>query len=338
MIGVAVVGCGYWGPNVIRNFSALEDCALRGICELDARRLEPLKRRYPAVRATSDYDELLGDPDVDAVAICTPTASHFPLASAALSAGKHVFVEKPLTDSVDTAEQLVELAETSERILQVDHIFVYSGAVQKIRSVIDEGKIGDLLYVDCVRVNLGLFQSDLNVVWDLAAHDVSIISYLVNQIPEWISAIGSAHYGPLESQAYVTIKYRDPLLAHVHVNWLAPVKLRSTLIGGSKQMIVYNDLEPSEKIRIYDKGVTLLGDRHSRERALVDYRTGDMFAPHIERTEPLEQACRTFLAAIKTRTPPLTDGRAGLAVVRILDAAQRSMRKSGERIYLEPTR
>ena len=248
---------------------------------------------------------------------------------------KHVLVEKPLTDSVETAEALVDLAERCGRILQVDHTFVYNSAVQKIRSIIDSGEIGDLLYVDCVRVNLGLFQNDVNVLWDLAAHDVSIISYLIDRPPLWVSAIGSAHYGKLESQAYVTIKFDASLIAHLHVNWLAPVKLRSTLIGGSKRMIVYDDLDPSEKIRVYEKGVTLNSDAGARERALVDYRIGDMFAPHLEKSEPLGRACSAFLEAIRTGAPSLSDGRAGLGVVRILEAAQRSLRVEGERVSLE---
>ena len=338
MIGVGVVGCGYWGPNVIRNFIALPGADLRVVCDVDAARLEPLARLYPAVRTARDFREVLDAPDVDAIAICTPVATHFALAEAALKAGKHVLVEKPLTDSVETAEALVELADRSGRILQVDHTFVYNSAVQKIREIIDAGEIGDLLYVDCVRVNLGLFQRDVNVLWDLAAHDVSIISYLIDSPPLWVSAVGSAHYGNLESQAYVTIKFDDSLIAHLHVNWLAPVKLRSTLIGGSRQMIVYDDLDPSEKIRIYEKGVTLNSDAGARERALVDYRLGDMFAPHLAKSEPLGLACDAFLESIRTGTPSLTDGRAGLGVVRILEAAQRSLRKDGDRVSLELVR
>ncbi len=210
-----------------------------------------------------------------------------------------------------------------------------AGAVRKLKEVLDSGVLGDLLYIDCVRINLGLFQPDVNVVWDLAPHDVSILRYLIDRDPLWVSAIGSAHFGQLESQAYVTIKYDDALIAHLHVNWLAPVKIRSTLIGGSKQMIVYDDLAPSEKIRIYDRGVTLNGDRVHRHRALVDYRLGDMFAPHIDKVEPLERACAEFLGAIEHGTKPLTDGEAGHDVVRILEAAQRSIRKDGERVSLE---
>ena len=335
-IGVAVVGCGYWGPNVIRNFSALPSCELRAICDLDPERLAKVGRGYPAARALLDFDEILDRDDVDAIAICTPPSTHHALASAALEAGKHVLVEKPLTHSVETAELLVKLAKAKNRILQVDHTFVYSGAVQKIRSIIESGDLGELLYLDSVRINLGLFQPDVSVIWDLAAHDVSIVTHLIDRRrPVWVSAIGRAYYGSRENQAYVTIKFDDALIAHLHVNWLAPVKLRSMLIGGSERMIVYDDLAPSEKIRVYDKGVTLQSDRVNRLEALVDYRVGDMFAPHIDKTEPLLRVCQSFLEAIERGTAPPTDGEAGLLVVRVLEAAEQSILKDGERISLD---
>jgi predicted dehydrogenase len=338
MIGVAIIGCGYWGPNLVRNFHALDDAHVVAVCDRDPERLEAIQRRFPAVRAERELAHVLEDPDVDAVAICTPVETHLPITEAALDARKHVMVEKPLAHSVAAAETMVERAEQLGLTLHVDHTFVYTGAIQKIRALMDAGEIGDLLYLDSVRINLGLFQSDVNVVWDLAPHDTSIIRYLVGDDPAWVSAIGSAHYGPLESQAYVTLKYEDTRIAHLHVNWLAPVKLRSTVIGGSRRMIVYDDLEPSEKVRIYDKGVTLSGSRAMRERALVDYRVGDMFAPHIDKTEPLELACQAFLDAIASGRPSPTDGRAGLAVVRVLEAADRSMRKDGERMAVGPPR
>lgn len=334
MTRVAIVGCGYWGPNLIRNFSALPDCELWAVCDADPTRLEPIRRLYPAVRGYTHFEELLQDPAIDAVSICTPVATHYPLANAALAAGKHVLIEKPMTDSVETAELLVARARERGLVLQVDHTFVYTGAVQKIRSIIEGGELGELLYIDCVRINLGLFQSDINVVWDLAPHDVSVISYLIGRQPQWVSAIGTTHYGVHESQAYVTIKYEGSLIAHLHVNWLAPVKLRSTVIGGSKKMIVYDDLEPSEKLRVYEKGVTLASDPEARQRALVDYRVGDMFAPYIDKGEPLRQVCRTFLDSIQEGARPPTDGQAGLEVVRVLEAAQESIRKDGERIRI----
>ena len=338
MTGIGVVGCGYWGPNLIRNFSALDGCDVRAVCDRDPTRLESVVRRFPAAKGYTNFDDLLAAPDVDAVSICTPVGTHFSLASAALAAGKHVLVEKPITDSVATAMALVEQAETAGLVLHVDHTFIYTGAVQKIRSIMDAGELGDLLYIDCVRINLGLFQSDINVVWDLAPHDVSVISYLIGRSPIWVSAIGSTHYGTLESQAYVTMKFDRSLIAHLHVNWLAPVKLRSTVLGGSRKMIVYDDLEPSEKLRVYDKGVSLNGDSADRERALVDYRVGDMFAPYIDKVEPLQIVCQSFLDAIDSGAASVTDGRAGLEVVRVLEAAQESIRKEGERIPIAPVR
>jgi len=336
MLRVGVVGCGYWGPKLARNLQTLERCELRAAFDLDPQRVEALRRLYPLVQAPASFEELIADPEIDAVAICTPVHSHFPLARAALEAGKHVLVEKPLTDSSASARVLVDLAASKGLILMVDHTFVYSGAVRRVSDIVRNGDVGDLLYLDFVRVNLGLFQADVNVLWDLGPHDVSILLHLVGTPPLWVSAVGSAHYGELEDQVYVTMKFEGSLLAHLHVNWLAPVKVRSTLIGGSRRMIVYDDLEPSEKVRIYEKGVTLADDAGSRERALVDYRMGDMFAPHIDKTEPLEAVCAAFRDAVASGSPPPTDGRSGLEVVRILEAAQESIRKDGERVALEP--
>lgn len=338
MLGVGVVGCGYWGPRIVRNLQALESCEVRAVCDVDLGRVERLRRTYPTIRAVAHMDDLLADPGIDAVAICTPVRTHHPLTCQALEAGKHVLVEKPLAHSAKAAEEMVTLAREKDLVLQVDHTFVYSGAVKKLRELVVGGEIGDVLYLDFVRVNLGLFQHDVNVLWDLAPHDLSILTHLVERDPIWVQAVGSTHYGELEDQAYVTIGYEQPLIAHLHVNWLAPVKVRSTLIGGTRRMIVYNDLEPSEKISVYEKGVTINADSANRERALVDYRTGDMFAPYIDKTEPLEAACRSFVAAIQDGTPSPTPGEAGLQVVRILEAAQTSMSAQGERIELASVR
>jgi predicted dehydrogenase len=335
VIGVGVVGCGYWGPNIARNLAQLPECELRVVCDLDPERLSALGRLYPACRLERDFRDLLRAPDVDAIAICTPVANHCELASAALEAGKHVLIEKPLADTSDNCKRLIELAARHDRVLQVDHTFVYSEPVRALRSMLDAGEVGDLLYIDAVRINLGLFRPDVNVIWDLAVHDISIITYLIQERPVWVSAIGIAHYGKFESQAYVAIKYEGSLLAHVHVNWLAPVKIRSTVIGGSKRMIVYDDLSPSEKLRIYEKGVSISDDPESRNRALVDYRVGDMSAPHLEKTEALRSVCSDFLTAIDGGPAPATRGEEGLAVVRILEAAQESVRKNGERISLQ---
>ncbi|MCZ6784088.1 MAG: Gfo/Idh/MocA family oxidoreductase [Proteobacteria bacterium] len=338
MLRVAVFGCGYWGPKVIRNLHALDGCEVRVACDSDPERVEAVRKTYPTIRRVDRTEDVLGDPDVDGVVICTPVRTHFPLARAALEAGKHVLVTKPMTDSVESAETLVELAEARGLTLQVDHTFIYSGAVQKAREIIESGAVGELLYADFVRVNLGLFQTDTSVLWDLAPHDLSILDYLVDASPRWVSAIGTRHYGQFEDQAYVTVGYDGSFIGHLHVNWLAPVKVRSTLIGGSRRMIVYDDLEPSEKVRVYDKGVTLAGDAGSREQALVDYRVGDMYAPHIDKTEPLQKVCESFRDAIVRGVPCPTDGAAGLSVVRMLEAAQESIRKNGERIFLESGR
>jgi predicted dehydrogenase len=331
---VAVVGCGYWGLNLVRNVSLLEHCELRAICDLDPKRLAEVRRKWPIASTDTDARAVCEDPNIDAVVICTPVGTHYELARTALAAGKHVLVEKPLTHSVETAERLVDLAQTKKLVLQVDHTFVYSGAVREIRSIIDGGKFGDPLYFDSVYANLGVFQPDVNVVWDLAPHGISILTFLIDERPRWVSATGCAHYGNFEDIAYVTIGFSGSLLAHLHVNWLAPVKLRSTLIGGSKQMIVYDDLEPSERIRVYDKGVVLVGDDRRRTPALVDYRVGGMYAPNIDKTEPLAQVCAAFIDAINDGTRPVTDGVAGLEVVRILEAAHRSIENAGQRITL----
>jgi predicted dehydrogenase len=336
VLGIGIVGCGYWGPNLVRCFQALDRCAVRAVHDRDPARVAHIQRLYPSVRAAGGFDALLADPEIGAVVLCTPARTHFPLAQAALEAGKHVLVEKPLTHSAETAELLVELAERQGLVLQVDHTFVYSGAVRKLREIIDSGAIGDLLYVDFVRVNLGLFQQDVNVLWDLAPHDLSILAYLVDRPPRWVSAVGTAHYGTLEDQVYATIGFDGALIAHLHVNWLAPVKIRSTLIGGTRRMIVYDDLAPGEQVRVYEKGVAVAPDAGSRERALVDYRLGDMFAPHIDKTEPLSRVCRVFRDAVQGGEPPPSDGLAGLRVVRMLEAAQESIRKQGERIFLGP--
>ena len=334
MTRIAVIGCGYWGPKLARNLEAIDGVRVTALCDTNPARLIALGRFHPSARLVGDAEEVLAAPDVDAVAIATPVETHHRLAAAALARGKHVMVEKPLANSVADAAALVAQAREAGLTLLVDHTFIYSGAVRKLRALVESGEIGDLLYIDSVRINLGLFQPDVNVLWDLAPHDVSIVTHLVRATPLWVSAVGRAHYGRHECQAYVTIQFADSVLAHMHVNWLAPVKIRSTLVGGSKRMIVYDDLEPSEKIRIYEKGVSFGDNGDGRTRALVDYRTGDMHAPYVDKTEPLLAACTDFVTAIRTGAPPVVDGQAGLEVVRILAGAQESLRRGGERIPL----
>jgi predicted dehydrogenase len=331
---VGVIGGGYWGPNLLRNFAENESCELRWLCDLDEKRLRTLGRRYPAVQTTTDYKHLLADPRLDAVAIVTPVGTHFQFANEALQSGKHVLVEKPLTASVAEAEQLVELAERNQRVLMVDHTFVYTGAVRKIKEIVASGELGDLLYFDATRINLGLFQDDINVVWDLAPHDFSIMDFMIDNRPETLSATGSCHIKPgIENIAYVLLRFSDELIAHFHFNWLSPVKIRHTLIAGSRKMIVYDDIEPTEKVRVYDRGVTATQsndlDKEAAYKTLVSYRTGDVWVPKLDSTEALHYVCVEFLSAIAEQRRPLTDGQAGLRVVRLLEAAQKSIDGGG---------
>jgi predicted dehydrogenase len=331
---VGVIGCGYWGPNLLRNFAENEAAELRWICDADESRLAAMARRYPAAQTTTDYQRLLADPKLDALAVVTPVATHFQIAKAALGAGKHLLVEKPLTATEQEAEELNDLAETNGLTLMVDHTFVYTGAVRKMKEIVASGELGDLLYFDSVRINLGLFQKDINVLWDLAPHDLSIMDYLIDRQPDAVSAIGSCHIEPgIENIAYLMMHFDDDFIAHFHFNWLAPVKIRRTLIAGSRKMILYDDIEPTEKVRIYDKGVTTnrVGtDREADYETLVSYRTGDVWAPKLDSTEALRHVVGEFLSSIREHRPPLTDGQAGLRVVRLLEAAQQSIKNGGQ--------
>lgn len=342
MIGVAVVGYGYWGPNLVRNFSDAADVHLVSVCDLNLDRLASMRKRYPAVEATSDYDTLLRDPRIHAIAISTPVASHFKLAMSALMAGKHVFVEKPIAATVEEARRLVEEAAKRRLVLAVDHTFIHTSAVGKMREIVESG-LGELYYYDSVRVNLGLFQHDVSVIWDLAVHDLSIMDYVLPMRPVAVSATGVSHVlGKPANIAYLTLFFDSTLIAHVHVNWLAPLKVRRTLIGGSRRMIVYDDLEPSEKIKIYDKGITVGGPAPlsgaDAYQAMVGYRTGDMWAPHLEVGEALAAEIGEFVHCIATGATPLADGHAGLRVVQILEAASRSMAQRGRVVELVEAR
>lgn len=336
MTTIGVIGCGYWGPNLIRNFVENDEAQLVWMCDADRKRLETMGRRYPFARTTDDYREVLSDPRVDAVVIATPVATHYRFTKEALAAGKHVLVEKPFTTSVGEAEEVIALAEQRGLVLMVDHTFVYTGAVRKIKEIVDSGEIGDLLYFDSVRINLGLFQSDINVVWDLAPHDLSIMDFIVEREPVAVSAIGSCHVERgIENIAYLILKFADSFIAHFHFNWLSPVKIRRTLIAGSRKMIVYDDIEPTEKVRVYDKGVTTNRseesvDKEAAYQTLVSYRTGDVWVPKLDPREALRHVCAEFIESIGGARRPLTDGHAGLRVVRLLDAAQRSINNGGQ--------
>lgn len=338
MIGVAVVGYGYWGPNLVRNLAEIADVRLLYVCDLRPERLTSINLRYPAVVATNDFGQILSDPQVHAVVIATPVSSHYQLAMKALMAGKHVFIEKPIAATSDEARRMVEEAARRNLVLAVDHTFVHTGAVRKMREIADNG-LGEVYYYDSVRVNLGLFQHDVSVIWDLAVHDLSIMDYVLQEKPVAVSATGVSHVpGQPENIAYLTLFFESSLIAHIHVNWLAPVKVRRTLIGGSSRMIVYDDLEPSEKIKVYDKGITLQGQPETRGEMLVGYRTGDMHAPKLEAVEALARELREFVGCVQTGDVPVADGHAGLRVVKILEAATQSVGQRGRVVELQPTR
>lgn len=334
MLSIGVVGYGYWGPNWVRNLAELPGARLSAVCDLRPERLAAVATRYPSVRVSTNTQDLLSDPTLDALVIATPVTSHFTLALQALRAGKHVLVEKPLTTTVAEAETLIEEAARRRLILMVDHTFVYTGAVRKIRELVASERLGGLYYYDAVRVNLGLFQHDVNVLWDLAVHDLSIMDYVLGKQPVAVAATGMAHINGLEDIAYLTCFFADKLIAHLHVNWLAPVKLRRTLIGGTRQMVVYDDLEPSEKVKVYDRGVNTANDAEGVYQMLVGYRMGDMWAPQLDMTEALRIEGLHFVDCLQTGRRPLTDGEAGLRVVQILETATRSLRAGGQPLEL----
>lgn len=336
MIRVGVIGYGYWGPNLVRNFSEAPGCEVAVVSDLREERLAQVRKRYPAVRTTTAVDDVYAATDVDAVVIATPVSTHYDLASRAIKAGKHVWVEKPMTATADEARRLVDQAAAARRVLHVDHTFVYTGAVRKIHDLIHTDGVGDIYYYDSTRVNLGLFQHDVNVIWDLAVHDLSIMDYLLPSHARAVSATGIAHVdGGLEDIAYLTFFFEGSLIGHVNVNWLAPVKIRRTLIGGSRKMIVYDDLEPSEKIKVYDKGITVNPDAASVYQMKIGYRSGDMWAPQIEISEALLVEVKHFVDCIADGRSSVTDGHAGLRMVQALEAASLSMRERGRVVELE---
>jgi len=327
-MNIGVVGFGYWGPNLVRNF--LSTPSIDGVVCYDSseKRLQVAKQRFPSIETVDRYEELIDREDVQAIVIATPVSQHFPLGMKALQAGKHLLLEKPMAESSAQCKLLVDLAARRKLALMVDHTFIYTGAVRKIKELISEGRLGEILYFDSIRVNLGLFQHDTNVVWDLAPHDLSIMDYLIGLDPISVSAIGAKHFNDSEDLAYITVRYEGELLAHFHVNWMSPVKVRRILIGGSKLMVVYDDMEPSEKVKIYDKGVDIK-EQETIYKVLVQYRTGDMWAPKIELGEALSLLCSEFVDAIFSGKRPTTDGWSGMKVVRILEAAQQSLRSGG---------
>jgi len=332
-VRVGVIGFGYWGPNIVRNLSGLETCELAAVCDKNPAALKRVTRAYPGVHATTEFSEVLRSPDIDAVAIVTPVWTHFELAKAALEHGKHVFVEKPFTSTSQQAEQLIELAERKNLRIMVDHTFLFCGAVRKIRELVDKGALGQLYYFDSTRVNLGLFQHDVSVVWDLAPHDLSIMDHIIRQQPEAVVATGGKHFNDLADMAFITVYFPGNLIAHINVNWLSPVKVRTTLIGGKDKMLVWNDLEPDEKIRVYDKGVDVSNGQGLYD-LLVSYRSGDVWSPKVDSAEALKVELGYFLDCVMKDQTPINDGAAGLRVVRLLEAAEESLKAQGRLVRL----
>lgn len=333
MIRVGVIGYGYWGPRVARNFHHRGDLRLEMICDRSPEALARAREEYPDVRLLTDPNEVIRSREIDAVAVVTPVWAHFDLAQAALQNGKHVWVEKPFTSTSQQASELIELGQKRNLTIMVDHTFLFTGAVRKIRELIDTQVLGPLYYYDSTRINLGLFQHDVNVVWDLAPHDLAIMDYLIDEKPEAVVATGKCHLNGLEDMAYITVYYSGKLIAHVNVNWLSPVKVRTTLVGGEKKMLVWNDLEADEKLRVYDKGVQMNGKAGVYE-LLVSYRSGDMWAPKVNSTEALTAEVLHFQECIRSGQAPLNDGVAGYRVVRLLEAASESLRDRGRIVPL----
>ena len=335
MVKIGVIGYGYWGPNLVRNFAEINGGTIAAVADLDPKKLELVQRRFPAVKTTTDFQELLKDPTIDAIAIATPVSTHFALGMAALKAGKHLWLEKPMTETSLQARQLVDEAQKRKLVLIVDHTFIYTGAVRKMGELIKNGELGRVYYYDSTRVNLGLFQRDVSVISDLAVHDFSILDYLLGEHPVAVSASGTNHFpGTPENLAYITLFYNSGTIAHTNVSWLAPVKVRQILVGGSKKMITYDDLEPSEKIKIYDKGISFTDDPKQIQEMRVGYRTGDMWAPKLDGSEALRIEGEHFVDCIVNGKTPLSDGQLGLRVVELIEAATSSMRGRGETVYV----
>ena len=328
-----VVGYGYWGPNIVRNLQGISSVDIGAVCDRSSAARKRVHKNHPQIYVTAEPAEVMSSPEIDAVAIVTPVWTHFELAKAALENGKHVFVEKPFTSNVHQAEELINLAEQKNLKIMVDHTFLFTGAVKKIKQLVQEGLLGKLYYYDSTRVNLGLFQHDINVVWDLAPHDLSIMDYVIESSPEALIATGQKHLNGHEDVAFITLYFPESVIAHVNVNWLSPVKVRTTLIGGEKRMLVWNDLEADEKIKIYDKGVDMNSSEGVYE-LLVSYRSGDMWAPHLEQTEALRHELSYFIKCITDGITPHNDGAAGMRIVRMLEASTKSLRKRGALVYL----
>ena len=333
VVKFGVIGYGYWGPNVVRNLDQLDQVDVLQVCDLSASARQRAQKAFPELEVTADPSAVLSSPDIDAIAVVTPVWTHFEIARTALENGKHVFVEKPFTSNSVQAQELIELAEKKNLKIMVDHTFLFTGAVRKIRQLLQEDTLGRLYYYDSTRVNLGLFQHDVNVIWDLAPHDLSIMDHLIQQRPEAIVATGQTHLNGHEDIAFITLYFPDKIIAHINVNWLSPVKMRTTLIGGEKKMLVWNDLTTDEQVRVYDKGVSV-SSREGVYNLLVNYRSGDMWAPRLERAEALTHELSYFVDCIINNRTPMNDGHAGMRVVKMLEAASQSLSQRGALVYL----
>lgn len=343
MVNIGVVGCGYWGPNLIRNFGQIKECKVMSCSDLSEDRLNHIKNLHPDIKTTKDYMDIINDKKIDAIVIATPVSTHFGIAKKALLNGKHVLIEKPITNSSENAKELIEIAKKQKKVLMVDHTFEYTSAVNKIKEMIDNNNLGRILSIDMIRVNLGLFQKDINVIWDLAPHDISILLFLIGQMPISVKADGMDHVqSGIADDAHITLKFPDKIMAHMHVSWLDPLKIRKITIVGNKKMLVYDDVEQSEKIKIYDKGVTLEknkipGDKYydTWEEFRMVYRRGDVDAPKLEEKEPLNVMCRHFIDCIKTGKAPISGGISGLRVVKVIEALQESLKSHGKEIVID---
>ena len=332
-MNIAIIGYGYWGPNLVRNFNSADKCKVGWVYDVSEKQLERVRKSYPEIKTTAHLNDILHDNTIDAVAIATPVFTHFDLAKKAMIAGKHVLIEKPMTSSVKEANELIQLSQKSGKVLMVDHTYLYTDAVQKIKELVSSGQIGNLQYIDSTRINLGLFQRDVNVLWDLAPHDISICNYLMDEFPVAVQAVGVAHTeNNLANIAYLTLFYENNKIAHFNCSWISPVKIRQMLIGGDKKMIVFNDLETTEKIKIYDKGYSIVPES-DRDKLLVDYRIGDITIPKLPQTEALGAMSKDFINAIQNNTEPLSSWKSGLEVVKILEAAEKSIQNQGK--YIE---
>ncbi len=336
-MNIAVIGYGYWGPNLVRNFNATNDCNVAMVCDLRPDRLDFAKKHYQKIEVTTSIKDIFNNRSIDAIVIATPIFTHYPLAKEALSRDRHVLLEKPMTSSIEQADELIEMAEKRNKVLMVDHTFLYTGAVQKMKELVDSGEIGAIQYFDSVRANLGLFQPDINVLWDLAPHDISILYYLSKERPVSIQAQGVSHTNnDIENIAYLTLNYDSKMIAHFHCSWISPLKVRLMLIGGDKKMMLFNDIEPTEKVKVYDSGYkhTVKSDSE-KYNIQVDYRTGDIWTPKLRITEALSLVAKDFVSAVSLGTKPVSDYQLGLDIVKVLDAAQQSIKANGKDVRIK---